>query len=101
MAAATQFSKTQLAPLQAASKSGLLFFFKQKTAYEIDMCWSSDVCSSDLHGVHHRRPVPVQAGATTARAGRGAQRTGPALPGLRGDGRGGSVADLPRGVESV
>jgi len=25
------------------------FFFKQKTAYEIDVCdWSSDVCSSDL-----------------------------------------------------
>ena len=25
------------------------FFFKQKTAYEIDQCdWSSDVCSSDL-----------------------------------------------------
>src|SRR5437667_3430837 len=24
------------------------FFFKQKTAYEIVMCWSSDVCSSDL-----------------------------------------------------
>ena len=27
----------------------LLFFFKQKTAYEIYQCdWSSDVCSSDL-----------------------------------------------------
>ena len=27
----------------------LLFFFKQKTAYEIKECdWSSDVCSSDL-----------------------------------------------------
>src|SRR2546430_4837876 len=24
-----------------------LFFFKQKTAYEIDCDWSSDVCSSD------------------------------------------------------
>src|SRR5207248_3797433 len=24
------------------------FFFKQKTAYEIVRCWSSDVCSSDL-----------------------------------------------------
>jgi len=24
------------------------FFFKQKTAYEILACWSSDVCSSDL-----------------------------------------------------
>src|SRR5205085_5385004 len=26
------------------------FFFKQKTAYEIDCDWSSDVCSSDLRG---------------------------------------------------
>ena len=27
-----------------------IFFFKQKTAYEILGCdWSSDVCSSDLH----------------------------------------------------
>ena len=30
---------------------GLLFFFKQKTAYEIVVSdWSSDVCSSDLKG---------------------------------------------------
>src|SRR5207248_8362398 len=29
------------------------FFFKQKTAYEIVRCWSSDVCSSDLvHPAH-------------------------------------------------
>src|SRR3546814_3640275 len=28
----------------------LLFFFKQKTAYEMRISdWSSDVCSSDLH----------------------------------------------------
>src|SRR5688500_20245998 len=26
------------------------FFFKQKTAYEIQGDWSSDVCSSDLRG---------------------------------------------------
>src|SRR5690606_40092741 len=26
-----------------------LFFFKQKTAYEISRDWSSDVCSSDLY----------------------------------------------------
>src|SRR5881275_9296 len=31
------------------SSLALLFFFKQKTAYEIVPCdWSSDVCSSDL-----------------------------------------------------
>ena len=29
----------------------IVFFFKQKTAYEIKECdWSSDVCSSDLYG---------------------------------------------------
>ena len=29
--------------------SDIVFFFKQKTAYEIYQCdWSSDVCSSDL-----------------------------------------------------
>src|SRR5213594_4532454 len=32
----------------------LFFFFKQKTAYEISVRdWSSDVCSSDLHGRRH------------------------------------------------
>ena len=31
----------------------VIFFFKQKTAYEIKECdWSSDVCSSDLRGVY-------------------------------------------------
>src|SRR3546814_16820403 len=31
----------------------LFFFFKQKTAYEMRISdWSSDVCSSDLHGHH-------------------------------------------------
>src|SRR3546814_8502377 len=36
------------------------FFFKQKTAYEMRISdWSSDVCSSDLHGEHlHDRPRP-------------------------------------------
>src|SRR3546814_8615559 len=30
-----------------------LFFFKQKTAYEMRISdWSSDVCSSDLNGNH-------------------------------------------------
>ena len=32
-----------------ASMGAMIFFFKQKTAYEIYQCdWSSDVCSSDL-----------------------------------------------------
>src|SRR3546814_5126334 len=31
----------------------IVFFFKQKTAYEMRISdWSSDVCSSDLHGAH-------------------------------------------------
>src|SRR3546814_2442104 len=31
----------------------LIFFFKQKTAYEMRISdWSSDVCSSDLREVH-------------------------------------------------
>ena len=32
--------------------SSVIFFFKQKTAYEIKECdWSSDVCSSDLDNI--------------------------------------------------
>src|SRR3546814_6702252 len=47
----------------------LLFFFKQKTAYEMRISdWSSDVCSSDLH--HHR----VAAGLGGAGAAQGVRR---------------------------
>src|SRR3546814_7022303 len=39
----------------------VFFFFKQKTAYEMRISdWSSDVCSSDLHGTFrpsHLKPV--------------------------------------------
>src|SRR3546814_8350259 len=36
----------------------LIFFFKQKTAYEMRMSdWSSDVCSSDLAGPICWRPI--------------------------------------------
>src|SRR5205807_4292256 len=31
-----------------AGSAKLFFFFKQKTAYELQGDWSSDVCSSDL-----------------------------------------------------
>ena len=35
--------------LAAEGRKANVFFFKQKTAYEIYRCdWSSDVCSSDL-----------------------------------------------------
>src|SRR3546814_10403103 len=37
---------------------GIVFFYKQKTAYEMRISdWSSDVCSSDLFGVMPERPV--------------------------------------------
>src|SRR3546814_10297547 len=41
----------------------IVFFFKQKTAYEMRISdWSSDVCSSDLSGrtttLPRRRPCP-------------------------------------------
>src|SRR3546814_6583403 len=44
-----------------------LFFFKQKTAYELRISdWSSDVCSSDLPGTgalaRHRRDLVRQLG---------------------------------------
>jgi len=33
-------------------ENDVFFFFKQKTAYEIDRCdWSSDVCSSGLFNI--------------------------------------------------
>src|SRR3546814_7956527 len=38
------------------------FFFKQKTAYEMRISdWSSDVCSSDLGGLRHRRHIRSEA----------------------------------------
>src|SRR3546814_1945365 len=55
----------------------LIFFFKQKTAYEMRISdWSSDVCSSDLHG---RQSCHLEA---AARCGRVAEGTwGPGLSG--------------------
>src|SRR3546814_6362832 len=39
-----------------------VFFFKQKTAYEMRISdWSSDVCSSDLRGARSQRHVAVLA----------------------------------------
>src|SRR5256885_9370068 len=37
------------------------FFFKQKTAYEIQGDWSSDVCSSDLRRARPHSPAEDQA----------------------------------------
>src|SRR3546814_19298597 len=55
------------------------FFFKQKTAYEMRISdWSSDVCSSDLHGVAGRRrrtdTRAVSAGITILSAGTDTER---------------------------
>src|SRR3546814_1672755 len=69
-----------------------IFFFKQKTAYEMRISdWSSDVCSSDLlrrpqEGRGSRRPdhLPAHAGRHpgTAADGRGGQgRAGRLRPG--------------------
>src|SRR3546814_5708167 len=55
----------------------VIFFFKQKTAYEMRISdWSSDVCSSDLHIVHggleHERDPPCcKDGAACSARGRG------------------------------
>src|SRR3546814_6230408 len=53
-----------------------VFFFKQKTAYEMRISdWSSDVCSSDLHSAAHREPdCPVVAGRQVRAQGCGACR---------------------------
>src|SRR3546814_7768160 len=48
--------------VRIVSREGvLLFFFKQKTAYEMRISdWSSDVCSSDLVVVYARQqPFPL------------------------------------------
>src|SRR3546814_6269063 len=40
----------------------MVFFFKQKTAYEMRISvWSSDVCSSDLRGPGRTWPLPATA----------------------------------------
>src|SRR3546814_108901 len=58
---------------------GFVFFFKQKTAYEMRISdWSSDVCSSDLHAVH---------GAGTGASLPGQDRTRGRRQGDRGRGR--------------
>src|SRR3546814_5441126 len=62
-----------------------IFFFKQKTAYEVLISdWSSDVCSSDLdHGRAAPRAVRVPAtaggdrGTDVARTSRGTLRIPP------------------------
>src|SRR5213083_3389460 len=53
------------------NKIRVIFFFKQKTAYEITASdWSSDVCSSDLRNRRCRRHVPPRRGARRDRQSR-------------------------------
>src|SRR3546814_6378844 len=48
-----------------------LFFFKQKTAYDMRISdWSSDVCSSDLAGYRHVGGQPGEAWEEFSRTGR-------------------------------
>src|SRR3546814_1517066 len=50
----------------------MVFFFKQKTAYDMRISdWSSDVCSSDLHVVPDDK-VPEEVYATARRIADGA-----------------------------
>src|SRR3546814_5892310 len=57
----------------------LIFFFKRKTSYELRISdWSSDVCSSDLHGAVLRlsgdRSLAAGGDLRAVRAGGGASR---------------------------
>src|SRR3546814_7631125 len=65
----------------------LIFFFKQKTAYEMRISdWSSDVCSSDLRRgrARDRRPSPLRLrGAGSIRGELVRQKHCPATPILR------------------
>src|SRR3546814_985009 len=55
----------------------MLFFFKQKTAYEMRISdWSSDVCSSDLQLVDRPRTDRLAAGGTVGRRELTLQRKG-------------------------
>src|SRR3546814_5658529 len=82
--------------------SWIVFFFKQKTAYEMRISdWSSDVCSSDLrarhphHGERHpaaRRQLPFRGARSAAElwavhdCARRADRSPDARPARRGAG---------------
>src|SRR3546814_17941825 len=60
------------------------FFFKQKTAYEMRISdWSSDVCSSDLAGLHGPavHPARLAPGRPARRRRTRPQRGGLQLPG--------------------
>src|SRR3546814_9363477 len=86
----------------------IIFFFKQKTAYEMRISdWSSDVCSSDLREGTPRRRPPHDGRADRAqhraRAVRGRHAGEVRRPDdrrrCRGDRQGRGSAQIPRGDE--
>src|SRR3546814_4828396 len=67
-----------------------VFFFKQKTAYEVRISdWSSDVCSSDLQGL--RAGLPVRGDVDPVCPGRQARQI------VTATGRAGAAAGQPGG----
>src|SRR3546814_3370934 len=69
--------------LTVARRIGLVFFFKQKTAYEMRISdWSSDVCSSDLFLVDRRANRRRTAARPTQRYALLDQVSQPALRGV-------------------
>src|SRR3546814_10982104 len=93
------------------SCDGYLYFFKQKTAYELRICdWSSDVCSSDLPraaGPIEDRPLlspSCRSAGADRRLDRHDGRTGFGRKGRRDrDLRGfaGKAASRPQGSPSI
>src|SRR5213593_3842958 len=91
-----------MSTMEVLGTPSYIFFFKQKTAYEMVSCdWSSDVCSSDLaererHADRARRAVRIGAAAPAARPG-GPRRGGESLhPAERRPRGGGAAARLHR-----
>src|SRR3546814_2878334 len=71
----------------------VLFFFKQKTAYEMRISdWSSDVCSSDLYRAQSRGGDRGAVAGASGAADDGAQARQPRAGRLGGATRNGGVA---------
>src|SRR3546814_8023707 len=79
-----------------------VFFFKQKTAYEMRISdWSSDVCSSDL--VQHPRPErpAVQRQAVAAQRGLALGAAAQVVPDVAVQPAAGAVDDLVQGLAGL